>query len=135
LNTPKKATAHRAAIAGSVPVYAGTRSNLKGLLIAEIKNIKIGNGFEDGVLLGPLVSHAQREKVMTAIGFAVNEGVKLSHRGKAPKGFNKGFYLEPTIFSDVAVESAIWNEDVFGPVVCLRSFKGEAEAIALANQS
>jgi len=104
-------------------------------LVAEAEKISIGNGFEEGVLLGPLVNASQYEKVQHAIAQGVEEGATLLSGGKRPEGKPKGFYLQPTIFTDMSEESAIWREEIFGPVVCVRAFEDEAEAIASANRS
>lgn len=104
-------------------------------LVSEAEKITIGNGFEDGVLLGPLVNAAQYEKVKRAIEQGVEEGATLLSGGKRPDGKDAGFYLQPTIFTDMAEDSAIWCEEIFGPVVCVRAFDNEAEAVAAANRS
>jgi betaine-aldehyde dehydrogenase len=52
-----------------------------------------------------------------------------------PEGFERGFWLEPTILANVPLDCDAWNEEIFGPVVCIRSFQAEAEAVALANDS
>lgn len=101
----------------------------------EAEKITIGNGLEEGVLLGPLVSKSQYGKVREAIVRGREEGAKLVYGGDRPAGFAKGFYLQPTIFADVPEDSWIWNEEIFGPVVCIRPFDDEAEALRSANNS
>ena len=101
----------------------------------EAGKVRIGNGMEEGVLLGPLVSQSQYDKVREAIARGREEGARLVHGGERPAGFAKGFYLQPTIFADVPEDSWIWNEEIFGPVVCLRPFDDEAEALHSANAS
>lgn len=101
----------------------------------EAGKVRIGNGMEEGVLLGPLVSQSQYDKVREAISRGREEGARLVHGGERPAGFAKGFYLQPTIFADVPEDSWIWNEEIFGPVVCLRPFDDEAEALHAANDS
>ncbi len=104
-------------------------------LIAETEKIKIGPGDEDGVLLGPLVNQLQYEKVMAAIAKGLEQGAKIVTGGNRPEGFKTGYFIEPTIFTDMAEDSWIWQEEIFGPVVCVKSFETEAEAITLANDS
>lgn len=104
-------------------------------LVAEAEKIRIGSGLEDGVLLGPLVNAAQYEKVTQAIAQGVKQGATLRSGGQRPVGREKGFYLQPTIFTDVPEESDIWREEIFGPVVCIRAFDDEAEALAAANRT
>ncbi|MEH6360542.1 MAG: aldehyde dehydrogenase family protein, partial [Amylibacter sp.] len=104
-------------------------------LIAETKKIPIGHGLEDGVLLGPLVSKGQHEKVLAAIARGKAEGATILIGGGVPKGLEHGCYVDPTIFANVDADSWIWQEEIFGPVVCVKTFKTEEEALTLANDS
>lgn len=104
-------------------------------LVAECKKITIGQGDEKGVLLGPLVNQIQYEKVLEAIQRGVNEGASIATGGSRPEGFEKGYYIEPTIFTDMSEDSWIWQEEIFGPVVCVKSFKSEDQAVRMANDS
>ncbi|MBM7344932.1 aldehyde dehydrogenase family protein [Pantoea coffeiphila] len=104
-------------------------------LVEEAERIRIGNGMADGVLLGPLVNAAQYEKVQAAIARGIEQGATLLSGGKRPNGHDKGYFLQPTIFTDMSEESDIWREEIFGPVVCVRAFDDEAEAVASANRS
>lgn len=106
------------------PLYAP----LLARLTQEAKKIKIGNGLEDGTLLGPLVNKGQYEDVKRHIARAVEQGATVACGGKRPEGMETGFYLEPTILTDMALDSEAWVEEIFGPVVCLRPFDTEAEA-------
>lgn len=101
----------------------------------ESEKIKIGDGMDDGVLLGPLVSKGQYEKVLAAISRGREEGAQLISGGKPAFGKNRGYYIEPAIFADVPVNSSIWQDEIFGPVVCVRPFDTEDEAIVEANNS
>ena len=104
-------------------------------LVIEAKKIVIGSGNEEGVLLGPLVNKAQYEKVLASITHAVSEGASLVSGGKKPAGVNQGYYLEPTILTDMEEDSWIWQEEIFGPVVCIKTFENEQQAIDMANNS
>ncbi|QFT60770.1 Betaine aldehyde dehydrogenase (plasmid) [Sulfitobacter sp. THAF37] len=104
-------------------------------LAEEAKKIKIGHGLEDGVLLGPLVNKSQHEKVLAAIAKGKSEGARVVSGGGIPAGFEQGCFVEPTILADAPLDSWVWNEEIFGPVVCVRPFDTEAEAIELANRS
>ncbi|WP_438464155.1 aldehyde dehydrogenase family protein [Marinomonas sp. PE14-40] len=104
-------------------------------LATETAKIKIGNGLEAGIKLGPQVSEKQYLDVLKYIDIGISEGHRLVTGGKAAEGFEKGYYIEPTIFADVSEEAIIWQQEIFGPVVAIRSFKTEDEAIASANNS
>ncbi|MCO6055568.1 aldehyde dehydrogenase family protein [Pseudomonas sp. MOB-449] len=101
----------------------------------EAEKVRIGNGLEEGVLLGPLVNKGQYDKVLAAIARGREEGARLVSGGERPTGFDQGFYLQPTILADVSEDSWVWQEEIFGPVVCIRPFDNEAEALRSANDS
>ncbi|MGO7549732.1 aldehyde dehydrogenase family protein [Rhizobium leguminosarum] len=104
-------------------------------LVEETNRIKIGNGLDEGTLLGPLVSKRQYDQVVAAIEGARKAGATVACGGTRPEGFDRGFYLRPTVLADVPLDSDAWKEEIFGPVVCVRSFKTEEEAAELANDS
>ena len=104
-------------------------------LTIEAKKITIGEGNQAGTLLGPLVNKDQYQKVLAAIEKGVSEGAKIATGGARPEGFSQGYYLEPTVLTDMAEDSWIWQEEIFGPVVCIKPFKTEQQAIAMANNS
>ncbi|AUA33320.1 aldehyde dehydrogenase family protein [Pseudomonas sp. SGAir0191] len=104
-------------------------------LAEETRKIKIGNGMEEGVLLGPLVNRSQYEGTLKAISRGLEAGARLVCGGERPAHLDKGFYLQPTVFADVPEDSWIWNEEIFAPVVCIRPFDTEEEAIKSANNS
>ncbi|OAP50216.1 aldehyde dehydrogenase family protein [Sinorhizobium saheli] len=118
-----------------VLVEQGIYERLLARLIEETRKITIGNGLDHGILLGPLVSARQHSNVMRDIEKAKAAGATIACGGKRPDGFDVGYYLEPTILTDVPLDSEAWREEIFGPVVCIRPFATEEEAIRLANDS
>lgn len=104
-------------------------------LVPEAAKIRIGDGLEDGTLLGPLVSKGQHDKVLTMIERGRAEGATIAHGGKRPEGLDTGYFLEPTILTDMSEDNFVWREEIFGPVVCVKTFKDEADAIRIANDS
>jgi len=104
-------------------------------LAEEAQKITIGAGNQIGVLLGPLVNAEQYKKVMAAIEMGVKEGATIASGGRRPEGLDKGYYLQPTILTDMSEDSWVWNEEIFGPVVCVKPFSSETEAIRMANDS
>ncbi len=101
----------------------------------EAQKIRIGNGLDEGVLLGPLVSAGQHARVSAAIARGIADGARLLCGGKRPAEHDKGWFMQPTVFADVPLHSALWREEIFGPVVCVNPFDNEAEAIEQANDS
>jgi len=102
---------------------------------ARAQAICVGDPFVEGVQMGPLVNRAQYERVLSHIARGLACGARLECGGQRPAGLDRGFYVAPTVFTDVALDSSVWNEEIFGPVICIRRFGSEAEAVALANQS
>ena len=113
----------------------GIYDRLLGRLVDEAHKIKIGDGLEPGTLLGPLVSKPQYEKVLAAIDRAIADGASVATGGQRASGFSKGYYVEPTVLVGVPLNSDAWREEIFGPVVCVRRFFAEDEAVRLANDS
>jgi betaine-aldehyde dehydrogenase len=118
-----------------VLVHEAIYGRLLERLVEETNRIKIGNGLDEGTLLGPLVSKRQYDQVVAAIEGARKAGATVACGGTRPEGFDRGFYLRPTVLTDVPLDSDAWKEEIFGPVVCMRSFKTEEEAVELANDS
>lgn len=104
-------------------------------LVKWTKNIKISDPMEEGCRLGPVVSRGQYEKVMDCISTAKREGATILCGGTRPQHLKKGFFVEPTIITDVTTSMQIWREEVFGPVLCVKTFSTEDEAIELANDT
>jgi acyl-CoA reductase-like NAD-dependent aldehyde dehydrogenase len=104
-------------------------------LLSKTSSLKIGNGLEEGVQVGPAVDQAQLDTDLRYIDIALKEGAHLLHGGKRLAGdaYDKGFFLEPTIFTDVQPSMRIVQEEVFGPVLVLQVASDFEEAIQLAN--
>jgi betaine-aldehyde dehydrogenase len=95
-----------------------------------------GNAFEPGVMLGPLVSATQRDRVRGYIQKGIDEGAKLVVGGpEVPEGLEKGYFVQPTVFSEVTTDMTIAQEEIFGPVLSIIPYDTEEEAIEIANDS
>ena len=98
--------------------------------------VRVGHPAEDGDHIGPLVSQTQFDKVQRLIEIAIKEGARLVAGGPGrPEGFNRGYYVRPTVFADVTNDMTIAREEVFGPVLAMIPFETEEEAIAIANDT
>jgi aldehyde dehydrogenase (NAD+) len=95
-----------------------------------------GDPFEQSTRLGPLVSETQRERVRGYIEKGEAEGAKLLTGGSAaPEGLDKGFFVRPTVFSEVTPEMTIAQEEIFGPVLAIQPYENEDDAVRIANDS
>jgi aldehyde dehydrogenase (NAD+) len=97
---------------------------------------KVGDPLAEDTAVGPLANKAQFDKVQRLIQKGIEEGAKLVSGGPGrPDGFTKGYFVKPTVFSDVHNEMTIAREEIFGPVLCMISYEDEEEAVRIANDS
>ncbi|MFZ0037239.1 MAG: aldehyde dehydrogenase family protein [Candidatus Acidiferrales bacterium] len=101
-------------------------------MAAKAKTIRLGPPLERETKMGPLVSKDQYDRVSSYLEIGKKEA-KLAAGGARPKGFAKGFYVEPTVFYDVDNSARIAQEEIFGPVASVIPFSDEAEAVRVAN--
>ena len=95
-----------------------------------------GDPFADSTRLGPLVSDVQRQRVRGYIEKGEGEGAKLVTGGvEAPEGLDRGYFVRPTVFSEVTPEMTIAQEEIFGPVLAIQPYDGEEDAVRIANDS
>jgi aldehyde dehydrogenase (NAD+) len=100
------------------------------------RNAKVGNPTDDGDHIGPVVSEAQFDKIQGLIDVGIKEGARLVAGGLGrPEGFNRGYFVRPTVFADVSNDMRIAQEEVFGPVLTMIPFDNEEDAIAIANDT
>src|SRR5210317_1171013 len=96
--------------------------------------IPVGDSHVEGRHIGPVVNEAQWGKIQGLIQKGIDEGARLVAGGTGrPEGFNKGFYVRPTVFADVTNEMTIAREEIFGPVLAIIPFETEEEAVEIAN--
>jgi acyl-CoA reductase-like NAD-dependent aldehyde dehydrogenase len=96
----------------------------------------VGDPFEETTRLGPLVSDVQRDRVRGYIRKGVEEGARLVTGGdEPPEGLQQGYYVRPTVFSDVRTDMTIAQEEIFGPVLAIMPYDDEQDAIRIANDS
>ncbi|HET9690812.1 MAG TPA: aldehyde dehydrogenase family protein, partial [Acidimicrobiales bacterium] len=103
---------------------------------ATAEGYAIGDPFAEGTLLGPVISDAQRERVTGYVQKGIDEGAKLLTGGPdRPEQFEKGYYVKPTVFSEVRSDMTIAQEEIFGPVLVILPFEDEDDAVRIANDS
>ena len=109
-------------------------AEIESLVVAAVASYLPGDPLNPGTRLGPLASAAQRDRVRGYITAAVAGGARLLAGGpEAPEGLERGFFVRPTVFSDVDPGSVIAQEEIFGPVLAIIAYDTEAEAVAIAN--
>lgn len=98
--------------------------------------IKVGSAHEPGKHIGPVVNKRQWQQIQGYIQKGIDEGARLVAGGPGlPEGFNRGFYVKPTVFADVKPGMTIEREEIFGPVLSIIPFDTEEEAVRIANDT
>ena len=99
--------------------------------------IRVGNGMEPTTEMGPLISEQQMKRVLAYVQAGTDEGARLSLGGKrlVDGDFQKGNFVQPTVFEGVQRGMKIFQEEIFGPVLCVIPFRDEADAIAISNDT
>ncbi len=106
------------------------------IAVAAAHSYRPGDPFADETSMGPLVSSVQQQRVRSYITRGIDEGAKLLTGGpEPPEGLETGFFVRPTVFSEVTSDMAIAQEEIFGPVLAIMAYDSEEEAVALANDS
>ena len=109
--------------------------SLVATLAARAARITVGPPSDPDTEIGALVHPEHYERVLSYVRLGVREGARLVAGGTRPAGLPGGNYLAPTVFADVTPDMRIFQEEIFGPVVCVTPFDSEEEAIALANNT
>jgi acyl-CoA reductase-like NAD-dependent aldehyde dehydrogenase len=111
-------------------------AEVEALAVATAETYTTGDPFDSGTRLGPLVSSTQLERVRGYIKKGVDEGATLLTGGaESPEGLDKGYFVRPTVFSNVTRDMTIAKEEIFGPVLSIMPFDSEEEAVAIANDT
>lgn len=99
-------------------------------------SISVGDPFSDSTDMGPLASRAQFEKVQALLQKGLEEGAELVAGGPGlPEGFSRGYFVKPTVFTNVHNDMAIAREEIFGPVLCIIPYEDEEDAVHIANDT
>ena len=106
------------------------------VIVERNDNYKVGDPLDEETRCGPMVSAKQQISVTNYIQRGIDEGATLISGGVGmPEGLTRGFYVKPTVFKDVSREMTIWREEIFGPVLVIKTYENEEEALELANDS
>jgi succinate-semialdehyde dehydrogenase / glutarate-semialdehyde dehydrogenase len=114
-------------------VHENVHKEFADKLTAKMRALKMGNGLDDGVAVGPLVNAEAKQKVTELVDDAVGKGAKILTGGKAPQG--PGYFYPATVLDGVPDGAMMLREEIFGPVAAIQTFKSEAEVIKRANDT
>lgn len=114
-------------------VHEKVHDEFAAKLTEKFESLKMGNGLDEGVNVGPLVNAEGRDKVIELVDDAVRKGARVLTGGKARDG--SGFFYPPTVLTGVPNSAKILTEEVFGPVASIQTFKSEAEVTKRANDT
>ena len=116
-------------------IHQSKKDDFTNLLIEKTKKLKIGNGMDKKVVLGPMTTKQRLDGIEKLVEKTKKEGAKVLLGGRRPQGFNKGFFYEPTIFDNIKDNFTIMTEEPFGPLVPILSFNDFDEVIKRANNN
>lgn len=102
-------------------------------LVAAMRGVQVGDPFDDNTAMGPAISEVQRQRVLGFIERAKAAGAQVLTGGGVPKGYDDGFWVEPTVIVDASQSAEIIQSEVFGPVLTVSAFDGEAQAVTYGN--
>ena len=119
--------------ANRILVHRSRIEEFQEAMTARFKELKVGNGAEDGVQIGPLVEPKAVEKVERLVGDAVDRGAEVLTGGSRIDG--PGFFYEPTVVTNVAADAEVMSTEIFGPVAALIPFDTDEEALRIANDT
>lgn len=124
----------RCMAAAVITVEEGIYDDFIDRLKTEAENIKMGNGLEDGVFLGPVIREENKKRTVDYIESGEKEGAKLLLDGRK-RTSDEGYFIGPTIFEGVTTDMEIWKNEIFAPVLSVIKVKDLKEGISIANQS
>ena len=117
-------------------VHSSQRDAAIALAKQTAEQVRLGDPLDPKTQMGPVVSKAQYDKIQSLIEKGIQEGASLVCGGPGrPAGFNRGYFIRPTVFADVTSEMAIAREEIFGPVLSMLTYDTEEEAIEIANNT
>ena len=120
--------------ANRILVQEGVFDAFSEKLVTAVKALKMGNGADAGVTIGPLINNAAYDKVSAIVQQAIDKGAKVLIGGKGTEAEGQNFY-EPTVLVDCDNSMDVYNEEIFGPIAPLFKFKTEEEAIQIGNDT
>lgn len=130
-------TGQRCTATSRLIVQAGVHDRMLEMIAGRAKKLRVGNGLDENVEMGPCVSEAQRQTVHSYVEIGRKEGARLVCGGEPLAGgeYDKGFFYKPTVFADVTPQMRIAREEIFGPVLSVIKVKDFDEAVRVLNDT
>jgi len=119
--------------ANRIYVHESVESEFVARFVEKMASLKMGNGSDESVDVGPLVNSETRDKVDHFVRDAVSKGAKINLGGRKPEG--KGFFYPPTVLTNVPDSADCLSDEIFGPVAAIQTFSSEIEIIKRANNT
>ena len=116
-------------------VHEDVHDEIVDRVVARAESTTLGSGIDDDARMGPLVNAEQRDQVLDYVDSGVEDGATVVAGGEVPDEKDQGYFVEPTVFTDVDNDMAIAREEIFGPVLAVIPFSTEEEAVEIANDS
>lgn len=114
-------------------VQESIRKKFEEILVAEVRSMRIGDGLDESTELGPLANEDGLKKTREFVADAIGKGARLLAGGGCPAGFERGYFYEPAVLTDVPESARVLHEEPFGPIAPVCGFRDFEEAIARAN--
>ncbi|WP_230130115.1 methylmalonate-semialdehyde dehydrogenase [Bacillus sp. CECT 9360] len=124
----------RCMAASVITVEEGIADEFLAKMVEKAKDIKMGNGLDDGIFLGPVIREENQKRTLNYIEKGIEEGAKLVLDGRE-RVLNEGFFVGPSIFEGVTADMTIWKDEIFAPVLSIVRVKNLKEAVEIANRS
>jgi len=130
-------TGQRCTATSRLIIHKDVAPKMIGMLVDRARGLKVGNGLDESVNMGPCVNESQMNSVLSYVEIGKKDGAKLLCGGARLTGgsYDKGYFVQPTIFGEVTTKMRIWKEEIFGPVLGVGTFSTFDEAIAMANDT
>lgn len=130
-------TGQRCTATSRLILHEAIAEKFTAMLADRAKKLKVGNGLDESVNMGPCVNESQMNTVLSYVEIGKKDGARLVAGGERLTGGEhaKGFFVQPTIFSGVTRNMRIWKEEIFGPVLSVGTFRTFDEAVELANDT
>jgi aldehyde dehydrogenase (NAD+) len=131
-------TGQRCTATSRLIIHKDVAKKMIDKLVERVKQLKVGNGLDESMQMGPCVNQSQLDTVLKYVDIGKNEdGAKLVCGGERLTGgdYDKGFFVQPTVFTEVTQKMRLWKEEIFGPVLSVGTFDTFEQAIEMANDT